>query len=204
MALRSDIALTAGENPLALPMFFPHERDSCLDLRLDSTSLHSSAEGIEDSPAGKALAEAHAAWLRRLPRTPEALWDWLLAQDQAARLDLLATCAGCSVNAVRKRHDRADNDRLAHADRLAVGLDMSQWWQPTAASYLRSVTKAMILEAVREAVIPEAADNLAALKKDALTAEAERRLSGTGWLPAVLRAPAAVHQAPALEAAAAE
>jgi len=33
---------------------------------------------------------------------------------------------------VRKRHER-NASRLAHADRLAgsLGLDMTQWWQPT-------------------------------------------------------------------------
>jgi ParB family transcriptional regulator, chromosome partitioning protein len=36
-------------------------------------------------------------------------------------------------------------------------------------------------------VTPEAAANLAKLKKDALAAEAEQRLAGTGWLPAILR-----------------
>ena len=206
LAGRSDIALTAVVHALALPLFFPHESDTCLAIRLDGALLSDHAEGIADSPAGKALAESREAWLRRLPRTPEALWDWLLAQDQATRLDLLAFCAGCSVNAVRKRHDRADSDRLHHADRLAVavGLDMTQWWQPTARNYLRQVPKAMILEAVREAVTPEAAENLANLKKDALAAEAEQRLTGTGWLPAILRSPVPVSEAPSLTALAAE
>ena len=35
--------------------------------------------------------------------------------------------------------------------------------------------------------MPEAAENLAQLKKDALAAEAEQRLVGTGWVPAILR-----------------
>lgn len=62
--------------------------------------------------------------------------------------------------------------------------------------------KARILEAVHEGVTKEAAENLANLKKDPLAAEAEQRLSGTGWLPAILRAP--VIPAAVLEAIAAE
>ena len=104
--------------------------------------------------------------------------------------------------------DVAILDRLVieklEAEAVAVGLDMTQWWQPTAESYLRQVPKAMILEAVREAVTPEAAENLAKLKKDALAAEAEQRLTGTGWLPAILRSPAPVSDAPPLQALAAE
>lgn len=189
LAGKTDVALTAVAHALALPIFFPHEDESCLELSLDSAPLHGSAEGIEDSPAGKALAEWHASWRRKLPTTPEALWGWLLDQDTATRLDLLAYCAGCAVNAVRKRHEPDGTDRLAHADRLALalGLDMTHWWQPTAVSYFRHVPKLRILEAVTDAVTPEAAANLAKLKKDALAAEAEQRIANTGWLPAILR-----------------
>ena len=58
---------------------------------------------------------------------------------------------------------------------------MAQWWQPTAQSYLGRVSKKQILDAVAETVSPEAAENLAKLKKEALVAEAERRLAGSGW-----------------------
>jgi ParB family chromosome partitioning protein len=44
---------------------------------------------------------------------------------------------------------------------------------------------------VTEAVSVEAAVPLAAMKKDALVAAAERELDGKGWLPRPLRAPAA-------------
>jgi ParB family transcriptional regulator, chromosome partitioning protein len=83
---------------------------------------------------------------------------------------------------------------------------MTHWWQPTADGYFRHVPKACILEAVREGVTPEAADNLAKLKKDALAAEAEQRLKGTGWLPAILRVPVmdSATAEPALDALAAE
>lgn len=194
LAGNADVALTAVVHALALPLFFPHEDESCLALRLDSAPLSGSADGIEDSAAVTRLTERHAGWLRQLPNAAEALWGWLLAQDIATRLDLLAYCAGCSVNAVKKRHEHADSDRLAHADHLAqaLGLDMTEWWQPTAESYLRHVPKARILEAVHEGVTPEAAENLATLKKDALAAQAAERLAGTGWLPAILRMPASV------------
>jgi ParB family chromosome partitioning protein len=68
-------------------------------------------------------------------------------------------------------------------------LNMAQWWQPTAQSYLRHVPKAHILDTVREAVTKEAAENLVNLKKDALAAEAEHRLADSGWLPEMPRVP---------------
>lgn len=187
----SDIALTAVVHALAFPLFYdPFDTASCLGLRVDSASLRSSAEGIDETAASVALSERFADWQSRLPKEAEGLWPWLSTQSIGVRLDLLAFCAGCSVNALKKPHDREDGGRLAHADCLAgaLGLDMAQWWQPTAANYLARVSKSHILEAVAEAVSPSAAENLGTMKKDALVAEAERRLSGTGWLPPVLRA----------------
>ncbi|MBK8361739.1 MAG: hypothetical protein IPL15_23340 [Comamonadaceae bacterium] len=76
--------------------------------------------------------------------------------------------------------------------RGALGLDMSQWWTATGASYFTHVSKARILEVVTEAVDANAASPLAALKKDAVVTGAEQTVAGTGWLPAVLRAPEAL------------
>ncbi|WP_458192516.1 hypothetical protein [Bradyrhizobium sp. UFLA05-153] len=71
----------------------------------------------------------------------------------------------------------------------AVGLDMVQHWTPTAANYLGRVSKDRIPEAVREGASPEAADNIAGLKKQAMAEAAAQRLKGKGWLPSVLRMP---------------
>jgi ParB family chromosome partitioning protein len=59
----------------------------------------------------------------------------------------------------------------------------------TPANYLGRVSKARILEAVREAVSPVAAENIASLKKTALAEAAALRLKDWGWLPPLLRTP---------------
>ena len=204
LAGNADVALAAVLHALALPLFYGHAGEGCLDIRLASDGLERGAEGIEDGPAAKALSGRHEAWLRALPQEVEGFWDWLLAQDTATRLDLLAYCAGCSVNAVKKAQERADAGRFVHADQLAAALDldMAQWWQPTGASYLSRVSKAKVLEAVSEGVTKGAAENLAKLKKDALVTHAEERLAGTGWLPAVLRRKLPEADAPEIAAAA--
>ena len=69
----------------------------------------------------------------------------------------------------------------------AVALDMTGYWRPTVPSYLGRVTKAGILEAVREGVSEEAAERLSGLKKAEMAAAAERLLATTGWLPSLLR-----------------
>jgi len=187
-----DIALAAVVHALALPLFYgPFGAESCLSLRLESADLRASAEGIDDSPAMHAFATQHAQWTDRLPENAADLWAWCSEQDVATRLSLLAYCAAHSVDAVQRRHEAARPARSRHAGQLAaaLALDMAQWWQPTAQSYLGRVSKKQILDAVAETVSPEAAENLAKLKKDALVAEAEQRLAGSGWLPAVLRTP---------------
>jgi ParB family chromosome partitioning protein len=203
LADNSDVALASVVHAMALPLFYDRfGAKTCLSLRLETTDLRSSAEGIGDAPAMLALAERHAQWSHRLPEAADELWAWCRGQDADTRLTLLAYCAACSVDAVRKSHQRADA-QLAHADRLAtaLSLDMAPWWQPTAGNYLGRVSKQRILEAVAEGVSPEAAENLSKLKKDALVAHAEQRLAGTSWLPALLRSPMSVaDEQPALAA----
>jgi ParB family chromosome partitioning protein len=194
LADNPDVALAAVVHAMALPLFYDRfGAKSCLWLQLETTDLRGTTEGIEDAPAMRALAEHHAQWSRRLPEADDELWAWCLGQDTDARLTLLAYCAACSVDAVRKPNHPADA-QLAHADQLAtaLSLDMTQWWQPTAGNYLGRVSKQRILEAVAEGVSPEAAENLSKLKKDALVAHAEQRLAGTGWLPVLLRSPSSV------------
>jgi len=71
----------------------------------------------------------------------------------------------------------------------AVSLDMTGYWRPTVRTYLGRITKARILEAVREAVSDEAADRMAQMKKQDMAEAAEQLLAATGWLPCERREP---------------
>lgn len=66
---------------------------------------------------------------------------------------------------------------------------MTEHWTPTVRTYLGRITKALILDAVREAVSDEAADRIASLKKQPMAEAAEQLLAGTGWLPPLMRTP---------------
>jgi len=121
------------------------------------------------------------------------LWGVLQGFDGDSRQALFAHCAATTVNATHEPWNRSPG-RLAHADRLAeaVGLDMTAaGWAPTAENYLGRVTKARILQAVREAKGEQAAQLIDHLKKPEMAKEAERLLAGTGWLPEPLRTPGA-------------
>jgi ParB family transcriptional regulator, chromosome partitioning protein len=190
------VALAAVAHALALPLFYGHafRAESCLDLRLVSRDLRSSAEGIAQSGAMAVVTDRRTAWEQRLPDDAGDLFGWLLAEDRATVISLIAFCTAMSVDAVRGKHDRHDCPRLSHADELAGALDlnMARWWEPTKERYLGRVSKALILDAVAEAASPTAADNLASLKKSQLVTQAGERLAGKGWLPPILRSPSTV------------
>ena len=184
-------AFLAVLHVLALRTFYgSYTVDSCLEIEAKSAALASSAPGLNDMAAGQALAERHGIWSAQMPRQPGSLWDFLLDLDGDSRMSLFAYCAARTVNAVYQPWDRRPG-AIAHADKLAaaVGLDMSAQWTPTVDSYLGRVTKARILEAVREAKGEAAAQLIDHLKKGDMAAEAERLLAGTGWLPQPLRTP---------------
>ena len=95
---------------------------------------------------------------------------------------------------------------LAHAGRLAeaVRLDMAAaGWMPTVDTYLGRVTKARILQAVREARGEPAAERIAHLKKGEMAEQAQDLLAGSRWLPEPLRTPgqAGDHRAEVSDAA---
>lgn len=69
----------------------------------------------------------------------------------------------------------------------AVGLDMADWWEPTAEGYLSHVSKAQIVQALKEAGVDPSEDGVAGMKKDVLVVKAASRLAGKRWLPGMLR-----------------
>ena len=124
-----------------------------------------------------------------MPRDVTGLWTFVTELDHDSRMALFAHCVALTVNAVRLPWDRRPR-AVATADRLAaaVSLDMTGYWRPTVRSYLGRVTKAGILEAVREGVSDEPAELMAGMKKFDMAEPAEQLLAPTDWLPALLRA----------------
>lgn len=183
------LALTALVHALALKAFYsPCEQASCVEVKLVSAYLDGHAPGVSDSPAGRRIAERHAAWAARLPREPSEAWDAVSGFGAGELMDLLAHCVSLGISAVRNPLDRKPA-AWDHADRLAraAGLDMTITWAPTAERYLGRVTKARILEAVAEARGAEVAERISDQKKTEMVETAEVLLSGTGWLPPLLR-----------------
>ena len=197
LAQDPNTALAAVVHALALRAFYPpYDQPSCLEIKVTSADLDGHAPGVGDSPAGRRIAERHAAWAGRLPREAGELWAWVCGLSGSDLLDLLAHCASLSIDAVRSPMNRRPG-AWAHADALAeaVNLDMTATWTPTVASYLGRVTKARIAEAVADAVSEHAAQRISDLKKPDMAQAAEGLLAGTGWLPPLLRTNGPEHSA---------
>jgi ParB family transcriptional regulator, chromosome partitioning protein len=147
--------------------------------------LDKHAPDLAQSPAALQLRDLRQAWMARLPFDAGELFAALLTTPQENLLSLLAACVAMTVGAVTPREDAIPAAALAQA----VGLDMHDWWTPTADSYFAHVSKSKALEAVR-VFAPEHAMRLLKLKKGELASEAERLAVGSGWLPEMLRAAA--------------
>ena len=189
MANDPDTAFLAMLHALCLKLFYRFGLDTCLEVEAKSVLFGTQVEGLGDMPYATAIDARHGSWSAQLPKDTADLWDVLIGLDGDSRQALFAHCVGLTINATCQPYDRRPK-AIAHADRLAeaVQLDMAEaGWRPTVASYLGRVTKARILEAVREAKGEQAAQLIEDLKKADMAREAERLLDGTGWLPEPLR-----------------
>ncbi len=117
-----------------------------------------------------------------LPQRYRDLLPWLLSQSEDVMANLFAFCVAATVDGV------SEVDRPHNVNTISdvLDLDMGQYWQPTRASYLQHVPKQRIVDVVAQAVSPQAANPLGAMKKGDAAAAAELMLAETKWLPEVL------------------
>jgi ParB family chromosome partitioning protein len=191
LARDPDIAFLAALHALCLKLFYRYTPESCLDIDAKSVVFGSQAPGLGDSAIAKAVDERHQHWSEQLPRESAELWDALANFDQDSRAALFAHCIALGINAVYEPWNRRPR-ALAHADRLAeaIGLDVAAaGWSPTVDNYFGRVTKARILQAVREAKGDTASQRIEHLKKGEMAERAQELLAGSGWLPEPLRTP---------------
>ncbi|MCP4739484.1 MAG: ParB/RepB/Spo0J family partition protein [Bosea sp.] len=199
VASHPQVAMTMLLHKLCVDAFYQAYTPGCLEAGVRHVQLPVQAPDLKESASARSIADRHEAWKADMPTDEQALWDWLIAMDDASRLALLAHCVSGGVNALSEKVDRYGGSgvtahglrrRLDQADRLAraVSLDMAEaGWRPTVDNYLGRVTKGRILDAVREARGESSAQLIDHLKKSEMAKEAERLLEGAGWLPEPLR-----------------
>ncbi len=183
------IAYLALLHALCLRLFYRYGAESCLEIEAKSVMFGAQAPGLADTPLAARVDARHEAWAAQLPEDSAELWDALANLDTDSREALFAHCVALTLNATHDAYNRRPR-ALAHAGRLAeiLALDLvAAGWVPTAENYLGRVTKARIIEAVREAKGEQAAQRLEGLKKGDMAEAAAQALAGCGWLPEVLR-----------------
>lgn len=191
LARDPDTAFLAVLHVLCLDTFYPGSYASCLEISARGTVPVLQEPSLRDCAAATAIVDRHENWRQQMPARATELWDVLVGFDADSRSALFAHCVAGTVNAVHENWNR-HNGRLNHADTLAGVLDLDMaaaGWLPTVDNFLGRVTKARILEAVREAKGADAAQRIEHLKKPDMATHAQELLAGTGWLPELLRKP---------------
>ena len=150
---------------------------------LPAYAMLAAADDLKGNAAWKALDAAKESWRARLPDHPSTWLGWLIGLSQAEVIDLLTLCTAFSLSAMESHDAKRNADDLAEA----VGLDMADWWEPTVEGYLTHVSKAQIVQALKEAGAGLADDGVGDMKKDVRVVKAASRLAGKRWLPMSLR-----------------
>lgn len=186
LANRPDIALRAVAHSLA-GRFLAHGTGA---LTVTAREVYVPAISKTHCPDDETVQNRLSHWKLRLSTKSGALWDDIMALPEADLLDLIALCAALSVDATyQKTEDLAAKQRMKTTGQLAeaLGLNMAQYWSPTVETFFGRVNKTAILNAVAEAQGEAKARKLDGLKKPVMAAEAVNMITGTGWLPPVLR-----------------
>nr|WP_311530315.1 ParB/RepB/Spo0J family partition protein [uncultured Ralstonia sp.] len=165
-------------------VYEPWLRKSALEL--SATCAHRKllqlADDMEASTAWQAIDAERQKWAAMLPQRYRDLLPWLLSQSEDVMANLFAFCVAATVDGVSE----TDSPHVVNAVSDVLEIDMSQYWQATRASYLQHVPKQRIVDVVAQAVSPQAANPLGAMKKGDAAAAAELMLAETKWLPEVL------------------
>jgi len=173
------------------------ERDYCYgaellvptDLKIgERYGLTRTHHAITDEPGKEKeqeFAKACKAAVEHLPTDDGELWD-ALAGSTSDDLDRLIAFGIARSVSLAPTHVGLTAKLLN-----TLGFDMASHFQTTAANYLGRVSKPLMVEALAEAGPLDDEDKTAllALKKGKLAETAESRLSGTGWVPSLIRTP---------------
>ncbi len=182
------IALDALLHSLTLMAFYGRYWPEVVKIKAETTFTRCTAEVITTSPAAQELERIRQHWADQLPDQPEDLWQLLSEAAVPTKLELLSYLVATSLDAVHGA--RREAHPFSHTLANALQLDMADWWQPTAESFLKRVSADRIIDALAEAGKgPQALASFRNMKKAKLVSDAEKALDGTRWLPKPLRLP---------------
>ena len=191
LANNPDVALAAVVHAMLLRISYGGyaSEQSALQVSLTHERMGKWIKQPEDCAACVAFESMQENYGHKIPGNPADLFDWCLGQSREELLSLLAYAAAHAVNAVQvKFTDRRNGIEQANQLGRALKVDMTNWFETTADSYFNHVNRRGIEQAVLEAKGPEAVLAISsASKKAEAVLIAERKIKGSGWLPAPVR-----------------
>ncbi|MDR6819809.1 ParB family chromosome partitioning protein [Neorhizobium sp. 2083] len=191
LAHNPDVALAAVVHAMLLRISYGGlvSEQSALQVTLTHERMGKWIKQPADCAASVAFENLQENYGHKIPGNPADLFDWCLAQSREELLSLLAYAAAHAVNAVEVKYsDRRNGIEQANQLGRALKVDMTDWFETTADSYFSHINRRGIEQAVLEAQGPDAALAVsAASKKAEAVLVAERRIKGSGWLPAPVR-----------------
>jgi ParB family chromosome partitioning protein len=154
----------------------------------------------KDAPASASLADLRSGLDE----------SWRSGEDAASRFKMFRALADESraawlgfvvARTLEASLNMAGERQITFQDHLGstIGIDMAQWWRPTAANYFDRVSKQVILDALTDVGGLELSSRFASVKKGDLAMSAERVFAGTyitevevreralAWVPEVMR-----------------
>jgi ParB family chromosome partitioning protein len=166
----------------------------------------------KDAPASCSLAELRSSLDE----------SWRAGGNATSRFDLFRALADDSraawlgyvvARSLEASLNMTGERQLPFQDHLGsfIGIDMAQWWRPTAANYFDRVSKQVILDALTDVGGLELSSRFASVKKGDLAMSAERVFAGTyitevevrekalAWVPEVMRFASAAPEVGGLE-----
>ena len=177
------VALAAIVHSIGMNAFYSNR--SAGSLRFETIRTNYPA-GFQERCQSRGIAEIEKIrlnWKKALPSKQSEFWQWCLDASDKTLLSLLAFFAALTCE---------------HSDHLAapLGLDMNEWFTPTAGNFFARIGKDEILKALKEATGKPAAPATGKMKKSELAVFAERAVKDTGWLPKLLRSDKAAKKPP--------
>ena len=154
----------------------------------------------KDAPASASLAEFKSGLdeLWRAGDDASARFERFRALSDETRAAWLGFVVARTLEASLNMACERSNAFHDHLGSL-IGIDMAQWWRPTAANYFDRVPKAVTLDALAAVGGPDLSSRFASVKKGDLAMSAERVFAGTyitevevrasalAWIPEVMR-----------------
>ena len=154
----------------------------------------------KDAPASASLAEFKSGLdeLWRAGDDASARFERFRALSDETRAAWLGFVVARTLEASLNMAGERSNAFHDHLGSL-IGIDMAQWWRPTAANYFDRVPKAVTLDALAAVGGPDLSSRFASVKKGDLAMSAERVFAGTyitevevrasalAWIPEVMR-----------------